>query len=86
MPHKPGLMPGMYVDVAAGHRRAAGRAAAAQAGAAVYDHDQAFVYRLKPDSTVERLLVQPTLEDAAHVESARAWRPATASWWRGRRA
>jgi membrane fusion protein (multidrug efflux system) len=36
--------------------------------ALLIDHDQAWVYRLKADDTVERLLVQPVLEDAAHVE------------------
>ncbi len=67
VPHKPGLMPGMFLDVqlVTDVRQ---DALLLPKRALLLDHDQAWVYRLKPDSTVERLLVQPTLEDAAHVE------------------
>ena len=67
VPHKPGLMPGMFLDV---QLVTAVRqdALLLPKRALLLDHDQAWVYRLKPDSTVERLLVQPALEDAANVE------------------
>ena len=67
VPHRPGLMPGMFLDVqlVTDVRQ---DALLLPKRALLLDHDQAWVYRLKPDSTVERLLVQPTLENAMHVE------------------
>ena len=67
VPQAPGLMPGMFLDVqlVTDVRQ---DALLLPKRALLLDHDQAWVYRLKPDSTVERLLVQPILEDARHVE------------------
>jgi membrane fusion protein (multidrug efflux system) len=67
VPHRPGLMPGMFLDVqlVTDVRQ---DALLLPKRALLLDHDQAWVYRLKPDNTVERLLVQPILEDARHVE------------------
>ncbi len=36
----------------------------------VYDGDQIYVYRLKPDRRVERILVEPRLEDRVNLEPA----------------
>lgn len=67
VPQAPGLMPGMFLDVqlVTDVRQ---DALLLPKRALLLDHDQAWVYRLKRDSTVERLLVQPILEDARHVE------------------
>jgi membrane fusion protein (multidrug efflux system) len=67
VPHKAGLMPGMFLDVQLVTDVRAD-ALLLPKRALLLDHDQAWVYRVKPDSTVERLLVQPTLEDAGNVE------------------
>lgn len=69
VPHRPGLLPGMFLDV---QLVTAVRpdALLVPKRALLLDHDQAWVYRLKGDDTVERLQVQPVLEDARHVEVA----------------
>ncbi|HSM50189.1 MAG TPA: efflux RND transporter periplasmic adaptor subunit, partial [Thermoanaerobaculia bacterium] len=36
----------------------------------VYDGDQLYVYRLLPERKVERVLVEPRLADALHIEPA----------------
>ena len=66
VPHQPGLLPGMFLDVqlVTAVRQ---EALLLPKRALLVDHDQAWVYRLKPDDTVERLLVQPLLEDAPNV-------------------
>jgi membrane fusion protein (multidrug efflux system) len=38
--------------------------------ALIYDADQTNVYRLKPDRTVERLILQPRLEDRENIQPA----------------
>jgi membrane fusion protein (multidrug efflux system) len=67
VPYREGLLPGMFLDV---QLVTAVRpdALLVPKRALLVDHDQAWVYRLKQDDTVERLLVHPTLEDALHVE------------------
>ena len=64
---KGGLRPGLYVDVAlvvAAHEEAL----LIPKRALVYDQDQVFVYRMKGDDEVERLLLAPRLEDKLNVE------------------
>jgi len=67
VPHQEGLRPGMFLDVQL-VTDVREDALLLPKRALLVDHDQAWVYRLKADDTVERLLVQPVLEDAAHVE------------------
>jgi membrane fusion protein (multidrug efflux system) len=70
VPQQEGLRPGMYVDVAlvtAVHSDAL----LVPKKALVYDADQVFVFRLKPDGKhVQRLRLVPRLEDRANVEPA----------------
>ncbi len=74
VPHEPRLMPGMFLDVqlVTDVRQ---DALLLPKRALLLDHDQAWVYRVKKDSTVERLLVHPTLEDAANVEVGQGLAP-----------
>ena len=68
-PRQEGLRPGMYVDVelvTAVHQDAL----LVPKRALVYDNDQVFVFRLKDERRVERLRVEPVLEDALHIEPA----------------
>ena len=67
VPPAEGLRPGMFLDVqlVTDVRQ---DALLVPKRALLVDHDQAWVYRVKQDGTVERLLVQPVLEDARHVE------------------
>ena len=67
VPQKPGLMPGMFLDVQL-VTDVREEALLLPKRALLVDHDQAWVYRVKPDQTVERLLVHPLLEDATNVE------------------
>jgi membrane fusion protein (multidrug efflux system) len=71
VPHQQGLLPGMFLDVqlVTDVRQ---EALLLPKRALLLDGDQAWVYRMKGDGTVERLLVQPVLEDAANVEVAPA--------------
>jgi membrane fusion protein, multidrug efflux system len=66
VPHRPGLRPGMYVDVELVVDRQPDSLLVPKR-ALVYDTDQVYVFRLK-GGTVERLLVRPALEDAANVQ------------------
>jgi len=64
---QPGLLPGMYVDVAlitATNRDAV----LIPKRALVYDGDQIFVYRLKDERRVERVFIEPALIDKFFVE------------------
>ena len=70
-PRQEGLRPGMYVEVeliTAVH----GEALLVPKRALVYDNDQVFVFRLKKeeDRRVERLRVNPLLENADFIEPA----------------
>jgi membrane fusion protein (multidrug efflux system) len=63
------VRPGMYVDVnlvTEIHRQAL----LVPKRALVYDQDQIFVYRLGEERRVERLLLQPVLQDRENVEPA----------------
>jgi membrane fusion protein, multidrug efflux system len=63
------LRPGMYVDVVL----VADKVAAAlrvPKRALVYDNDQIFVYRLADSERVERVLVEPVLEDRDFIQPA----------------
>lgn len=64
---KPGLLPGMYVDV---DLITATRddALLVPKRAVVYDNDQMFVFRLGDERRVERVLLEPKLSDKDHVE------------------
>jgi len=67
-PRQEGLRPGMYVDVelvTAVHQDAL----LVPKRALVYDNDQVFVFRLKDARRVERLRVEPVLEDALNIEA-----------------
>ncbi|MCL4181393.1 MAG: efflux RND transporter periplasmic adaptor subunit [Verrucomicrobia bacterium] len=63
------LRPGMYVDV---EIVTATRTDALLLSkrSLVYDGDQLYVYRLLPERKVERVLVEPRLADALHIEPA----------------
>ncbi len=63
-----GLRPGLYVDVAL-VTDVHPQALLVPKRALVYDQDQVFVYRLA-GASVERVLVEPALEDKVHVEPA----------------
>jgi membrane fusion protein (multidrug efflux system) len=69
IPRSQGLLPGMYVTaelITEVHEDAL----LLPKRAIVYDADQIFVFRLKDDSTVERLLIRPALQDRDNVEPA----------------
>jgi len=64
-----GLRPGLFVEVAiisAVHEQAL----LVPKRALVYDNDQIFLYRVGEDGRAQRVLVQPVLADADHVEPA----------------
>ena len=64
---KPGLRPGMYVDVnliTATHTEAV----LVPKRAVVYDDDQAYVYRMNGTDRVERVFIEPLLSDKHHIE------------------
>jgi len=64
---KPGLRPGMYVDVAlvtATHDEAI----LVPKRAVVYDDDQAYVYRMKGADRVERVFIEAQLTDKYNIE------------------
>ena len=67
IPRSQGLLPGMYVTVEL-ITEVHEDALLLPKKAIVYDADQIFVFRLKDDSTVERLLIRPRLEDRDNVE------------------
>ena len=67
IPPSEGLLPGMYVTVeliTSIHEDAV----LVPKKALVYDADQLFIFRLKDDETVERLLIRATLEDRDYIE------------------
>ena len=69
IPAGEGLLPGMYVSVAlvtAVHDDAL----LVPKRALVYDDDQLYIFRVGAGDRVERLLVQPVLEDRDHIEPA----------------
>ncbi len=68
-PRQEGLRPGMYVEVelvTAVHEDAL----LVPKRAIVYDNDQLFVFRLGDERRVERIKVEPVLEDIEHIEPA----------------
>jgi membrane fusion protein (multidrug efflux system) len=69
LPERAGLRPGMYVDVEL-VTAVRDDALLVPKRALVYDQDQVFVYRLGADRKVERVFLQPRLEDKQHVEPA----------------
>lgn len=74
IPRGQGLLPGMYVSVelvAAVNEDAL----LVPKKALIYDADQIFVFRLTDDDRVERLLIQPRLEDRDNIEPAGVLEP-----------
>ena len=69
IPRSQGLLPGMYVTVEL-ITEVHEDALLLPKKAIVYDADQLFVFRLRDDATVERLLIEPALEDRDNVEPA----------------
>ena len=68
-PRQEGLRPGMYVQVelvTAVHEDAL----LLPKRAVVYDNDQLFVFRLGDERRVERVMIDPVLEDVEHIEPA----------------
>jgi membrane fusion protein (multidrug efflux system) len=64
---QPGLLPGLYVDVAL-VTDVHNDAVLLPKRALVYDKDRVFVYRLEEDGHVEKIAVNPVLSDKEHVE------------------
>lgn len=69
IPRSADLLPGMYVTVEL-ITQVHEDALLVPKKALVYDADQIFVFRLRDDQTVERLLIQAALEDRTHIEPA----------------
>ena len=69
IPPSEGLLPGMYVTVEL-ITDVHDDAVLVPKKALVYDADQLFVFRLLEDDTVERLLIQASLEDRDNIEPA----------------
>ena len=69
IPPSEGLLPGMYVTVEL-ITEVHDDAVLVPKKALVYDAEQLFVFRLKEDSSVERLLIQAALEDRDNIEPA----------------
>lgn len=67
IPRRTGLLPGMYVAVEL-ITNVHEDAVLVPKKALVYDADQLFIFRLKQDDTVERLLIEAALEDRDHIE------------------
>jgi membrane fusion protein, multidrug efflux system len=67
VPYRSGLLPGMFLDVAV-VTDVRSDALRVPKRALVLDRDQAYVYRLQEDGRVERVQVQPVLEDSEFVE------------------
>jgi membrane fusion protein (multidrug efflux system) len=67
LPEEEGLRPGMYVSVEL-VTQVHDDAVLVPKRALVYDDDQLFVFRMAEGDRVERLLVQPVLEDRQHIE------------------
>lgn len=69
IPDTRGLRPGMYVDVEL-VTAVVEEAVLVPKRALVYDNDQIFVYRMKDGGRVERVAVQPVLEDKRFIQPA----------------
>ncbi len=69
IPEEEGLRPGMYVSVDL-VTEVHDEALLVPKRALVYDDDQLFVFRMVDEERVERLLVQPILEDRDNIEPA----------------
>ncbi len=69
-----GIRPGMYVDVNL-ITEVHANALLVPKRALIYDDDQIYVYRLREERRVERLLVDLVLEDRDHVEPAGGLEP-----------
>ena len=69
IPEEEGLRPGMYVSVEL-VTEVHDEALLVPKRALVYDDDQLFVFRMVDEERVERLLVQPILEDRDNIEPA----------------
>jgi membrane fusion protein (multidrug efflux system) len=63
---KPGLRPGLYVDVAV-VTATLPDALLVPKRALLYDNDQIFVYKLEPERRVKKMLVHPVLSDADNI-------------------
>jgi membrane fusion protein (multidrug efflux system) len=69
IPRSENLLPGMYVTVEL-ITEVHEDAVLVPKKALVYDADQIFVFRMKDDETVERLLIRAALQDRDHIEPA----------------
>jgi membrane fusion protein, multidrug efflux system len=69
IPERPGLKPGMYVDVEL-VTAVRDDAVLVPKRALVYDQDQIFVYRVGDDHKVTKVFLQPKLEDKQNIEPA----------------
>lgn len=69
IPRSENLLPGMYVTVEL-ITEVHEDAVLVPKKALVYDADQIFVFRMKDDETVERLLIQAALQDRDNIEPA----------------
>ena len=69
VPRAAGVLPGMFVSVEL-VTEVHDDALLVPKRALVYDADQIFVYRMADESTVERLLIRPVLEDRNAIEPA----------------
>ena len=69
IPPSEGLLPGMYVTVEL-ITDTHDDAVLVPKKALVYDADQLFIFRLREDDTVERLLIRAVLEDRDNIEPA----------------
>ncbi len=67
VPRSESLLPGMYVSVDL-VTDTLEDAVLVPKKALIYDADQVFLYRVTEDNKVERLLVQPVLEDREHIQ------------------
>ena len=67
VPRQQGLQPGMYVEVEL-VTETRDDALLVPKRAVVYDQNRAFLFRLNDDMTVERLVVEPRLEDQEWIE------------------
>jgi len=74
IPRQEGLRPGMYVDVQL-ITDVHDDALLVPKRALVYDDDQVFVYRMTEDDVVERVYLQPLLEDERFIEPAEGLTP-----------
>jgi membrane fusion protein (multidrug efflux system) len=69
VPRQPGLVPGMYVEVEL-VTETRDDALLVPKRAVVYDQNRAFLFRLQDDMTVERLPIEPAVEDRDRIQPA----------------